>query len=243
MPDVKREAAAAADGGRRARKALETRRRIRSAARDLFVRQGYTATTMRAIAASADVAWQTVYSVFGTKAALLSEIFDVTVAGDDQPVPMAQRPFVSEIAAASDPREKARIFAAHLRETTARTADVQGVIESAAATDADMAQLWAELMDQLIRGMTMAVTALHAQGALRPDLALQRAADRLWWYAGPWAYRGLVLARGWSLDEYEAWLAETLYTQLMTPGRPDPSAEGRPDLVTDDPTIRGPSGG
>src|SRR6266536_1894005 len=105
-----------------------------------------------------------------------------------------------EIAAASDPREKARIFAAHLRETTARTAAVQGVIESAAATDADMAQLWTELMDQLIRGMTMAVTALHAQGALRPDLTLPRAADRLWWYAGPWAYRGLVLARGWSLD-------------------------------------------
>lgn len=223
MPDVKRDAAAA---GRRGRKALETRRRIRDAARDLFVRQGYTATTMREIADRADVAWQTVYSVFGTKAAVLSEIFDVTVAGDDLPVPMAQRPFVSEIAAARDPREKARIFAAHLRETAARTADVQTVIESAAATDPDMAQLWDTLMGQLIRGMTMAVTSLHAQGALRPDLTIERAADRLWWYAGPWAYRGLVLARGWSLDEYEAWLAETLYTQLMTlPAPPDPSGK------------------
>jgi len=72
-------------------------------------------------------------------------------------------------------------------------------------------------MHQLIQGMTMAVTALRAQGALRADLTLERAADRLWWYAGPWAYRGLVVARGWSLDEYEARLAETLSTQLMTP--------------------------
>lgn len=212
MPDVKSPA-----DGRRARRARQTRRRIRTAARDLFVRQGYTATTVREIAASADVAWQTVYSVFGTKAAILSEIFDVTVAGDDEPIPMAQRPFVGEIAAAGDPREKARIFAAHLRETTARTADVQSVIESAAATDTDMAELWEKLMNQLSQGMTMAVTGLRAQGALRADLTLERAADRLWWYAGPWAYRALVMTRGWSLDEYEAWLAETLYTQLMTP--------------------------
>jgi len=102
---------------------------------------------------------------------------------------------------AADPRAKARIFAAHLHEITARTADVQSVIESAAATDPDMAQLGDTLTGQLIRGMTMAVTALHAHGALRPDLTLERAADRLWRYAGPWACRGLVLARGWNLDE------------------------------------------
>lgn len=55
----------------------------------------------------------------------------MTVAGDDQPIPMAQRPFVAEIAAQADSRAKARIFAAHLRETAARTADVRSVIESA----------------------------------------------------------------------------------------------------------------
>jgi TetR/AcrR family transcriptional regulator, regulator of autoinduction and epiphytic fitness len=212
MPDVKSAAA-----GRRARRAQQTRRRIRNAARDLFVRQGYAATTVREIAASADVAWQTVYSVFGTKAAILSEIFDVTVAGDDEPIPMAQRPFVGEIAAAGDPREK-----------VARTADVQSVIESAAATDSDMADLWAKLMDQLSHGMTMAATHLRAQGALRADLTIERAADRLWWYAGPWAYRGLVMARGWSLDEYEAWLAETLYAQLMMPADGQDAARAGP---------------
>jgi hypothetical protein len=127
--------------------------------------------------------------------------------------------------AAADPGAKARIFAAYLHETTARTADVQRVIESAAATDPDKAQPWDTLIDQLIRGMTVAVTALHAQGALRPDLTFELAAGRLWWYAGPWACRGLVLARGWSLDEHEAWPAQTLYTQLMTlPAPPAPPA-------------------
>jgi TetR/AcrR family transcriptional regulator, regulator of autoinduction and epiphytic fitness len=217
VADVKPPAAGIAATGRRARRALETRRRIRAAARELFIAQGYGTTTIRQIADRADVAWQTVYSVFGTKAAILSEVFDVTVAGDDEPIPMAERPFVRQITAARHPRDKARILAAHFRETTARSADIQSVIESAAATDADMAALWDTLMDQLFRGMTMAVTALRQQNALRTDLNLKQAADRLWWYAGPWAYRGLVTTRGWSLDEFENWLAETLYTQLMVP--------------------------
>ena len=211
MPEVKPSAAS----GRRARRALETRRRIRTAARDLFVEKGYGATTIQQIAAKADVAWQTVYSVFGTKAAILSEVFDVTLSGDDAPIPMAQRLFVQKVADAADPWDKAQILAAHFRETTARSADIQTVIEAAATTDADIAELWNKLLDQLIRGMTMAVTALRKQNALRADLTIKQAADRLWWYAGPWAYRGLVDTRGWSLTEFETWLAETLYTQLM----------------------------
>ncbi len=47
-----------------------------------------------------------------------------------------------------------------------------------------------------------------------------RAADILWLYVGPLAYRVLVTGRGWTLDEYETWLAGTLYTQLMDNGPP-----------------------
>ena len=34
---------------------------------------------------------------------------------------------------------------------------------------------------------------------------------------GPWAYRSFVSDRGWSPDEYEAWIGDTLYHQLMDP--------------------------
>jgi TetR/AcrR family transcriptional regulator of autoinduction and epiphytic fitness len=203
--------------GRRARQARETRRRIRDAALELFVARGYATTTVQQIAERADVAWQTVYSVFGTKAAVLSEIFDVTVAGDDEPIPMVERPFVAAIAAAPDARTKARIFAAHLRETAVRTAGVQAVIESAAAADPDIARLWAKLMAQLTHGMTLAAADFRRQGALRPDLTVEQAADRLWWYAGPWAYRGLVLTKGWTPEEYERWLYESLYHEVLNP--------------------------
>jgi AcrR family transcriptional regulator len=211
MTDVK----APASAGRRQRRARQTRQRILEAAADLFTGQGYAATTMQQIAERADVAWQTVYAVFGTKAAVLSAVFDVAVAGDDEPVPVAERPFVQAIRAAAEPREKAAIFARHLRESAARTADIMSVIDAAAATDPDVSELWRTLVGQGVRGMTLAATGFRDQGVLRPDLTVARAADILWLYVGPWAYRVLVTERGWTLDEYEEWLARTLYTQLM----------------------------
>jgi TetR/AcrR family transcriptional regulator, regulator of autoinduction and epiphytic fitness len=218
MTDVK----TPAPEGRRQKRARQTRRNILAAAHELFVRQGYARTTIQQIADRADVAWQTVYAVFGGKPAILSAVFDVAVAGDDEPVPVPERPFVQAIAEAGDPRAKARIFARHLREAGERIADVLSVIESAAATDPEIADLWRELQDQRLRGMTGAARAFREQGALRPGLSVGRAADILWLYAGPWAYRSFVTDRGWSLDEYEAWIGDTLYTQVLNPGAAEP---------------------
>ena len=215
MTDVK-----TAAEGRRQKKARHTRQRILAAAAELFVRHGYAATTIQQIAEQADVAWQTVYSVFGTKAAILSAVFDVAVAGDDEPIPVAERPFVQAIEDAADPRDKAAIFARHLRESASRTAGVLSVIDSAAATDPEIAALWRTLQEQGLRGMTMAAGGFDEQGVLRPGLTVAHAADILWLYVGPWAYRVLVTERGWTLDEYETWLADTLYTQLMNGGPP-----------------------
>jgi AcrR family transcriptional regulator len=204
--------------GRRQKKARQTRRRILAAAAELFTRQGYTATTIQQIAEQADVAWQTVYSVFGTKAAILSAAFDVAVAGDDEPIPVAERPFVQAIRDAADPREKAGIFARHLRESAARTAGVVGVIESAASADPEIAALWRKLRDQGVRGTTLAASGFQEQGVLRRGLTVARAADIMWLYLGPWSYRVLVTERGWTLDEYEAWLADALFTQVLSNG-------------------------
>jgi len=115
------------------------------------------------------------------------------------------------------------VFARHLREAGERIAGVLSVIESAAATDPEIADLWRELQDQRLRGMTAAARAFQEQGALRPGLSVGRAADILWlYYSGPWAYRSFVTGRGWSLDEYEAWIGDARYTQLMNPGAAKP---------------------
>jgi AcrR family transcriptional regulator len=203
--------------GRREQRTLQTRRRILAAAHDLFVEHGYAGTTVQQIADRADVAWQTVYSVFGSKPAILSAVFDVAVAGDDEPIPVPQRPFVRAIAEAPAPSEKVRIFAEHLREAGERTAGVLSVIEAAAGGDADIAALWDKVQGQRFSGMSQAVAGFAASGVLRPDRTPAEAADVLWLLTGPWAYRALVTDRGWALDDYERWLADTLQELILRP--------------------------
>lgn len=58
--------------GRRERRKLEVRARIAEAARDLFARQGFEATTVDEIAATADVAPATLFNHFHSKQALIA---------------------------------------------------------------------------------------------------------------------------------------------------------------------------
>ena len=74
------------DSTRRQAQARATRLRIIEAATDLFVTHGYAATSIAAIADAADVAPQTIYAAFGTKAGLLGAAVDVAMAGDDEPI-------------------------------------------------------------------------------------------------------------------------------------------------------------
>ena len=90
--------------GRRARKAMATRHRVLDAAETLFVRDGYAATTIASVAEEADVAVQTVYAVFGTKRAILSELLAVRVAGDDDAIPVQGRGPWQAIEREPDPR-------------------------------------------------------------------------------------------------------------------------------------------
>lgn len=219
MPSVKGNGESTAKPeGRRQRSARETRRRIVASAHDLFVEQGYGATTIQQIAERADVAWQTVYSVFGNKVAVLSAVFDVAVGGDDEPVRVMDRPFAQTIRETVDPVEKIRLHARHMRETYPRIAGITGVIEAAAGVDPEIAVLWQKLQDQRRYGMGLAavdiLAAARARG--RPvKVEDEHAGDIVWFLTGPWAYRAFVIDRGWSLDQYEDWMARTAADQLI----------------------------
>ncbi len=77
--------------------------RSTGAQRRLFVEAGYAATKMTDVAAAAEVSVELVYGAFGTKANLLKTVFEVTIAGDDEPVPLMQRPALLAIRAEPDP--------------------------------------------------------------------------------------------------------------------------------------------
>ncbi|MFD0475063.1 TetR/AcrR family transcriptional regulator [Nonomuraea thailandensis] len=115
--------------GKRAQKAHETRRRILSAALELFVRDGYGATNLQDVAGKAGVAVQTIYFVFGSKRALLKELLDVTIAGDDEPVATMDRPWYVDALAACTAQDMLRAYVAGATSVLERVAPIGRVLE------------------------------------------------------------------------------------------------------------------
>ena len=126
------------------------------------------------------MAVQTVYAVFGSKRQLLSDLVDVTIAGDDEHVALPDRPFVAEIAALPDPRAKLARYARHLVEIHARQADVMLALAGAATADPDAAAIWRKNVEERRHGMTMFAAELAATGQLRADRTIETVADVLW---------------------------------------------------------------
>ncbi|GAA2296239.1 TetR/AcrR family transcriptional regulator [Nonomuraea roseoviolacea subsp. roseoviolacea] len=206
--------ASTAKAGVRAAKAAQTRARMLAAARDLFVGRGYTATSMQAIATEAGVAVQTLYFTFETKRAILKELLDIEVAGDDAPVATLDRPWVAE-ALAAPPEELLRRLAEATTGIHARVAALLEVVRSAAAMDAEIAELWDTNIAQRHTVLAVFTGALAAKQALRPGLNALRAADAALAVLAPETYRLLTRHRGWSDGAWADWAAETLVDTLL----------------------------
>jgi AcrR family transcriptional regulator len=195
------------DNTGRAEQARATRRRILEAARDLIVERGPAAITMRDIAERARVSPETLYKTFGTKSALVKDVYDVTLAGDDEDVSMSDRPGHQAIRAATDVREKLALYAALARAVSERVGPLLSKLQAAAQSgDPDMRDIVATTDAERLAGATYFVET----GWLRPGLELTRARDIVWTLNSPQLYQMLVGERGWSPQEYERWLAKAL---------------------------------
>ena len=201
--------------GRRARKALETRRRILDAAETLFVRDGFAATTMAAIAAHADVAVQTVYAVFSTKRAILTELIDARVLGDDDVAALPDRADWQAMEAERDPRRQLARFAAIATRIAQRSAAINEVLSAAAGADAQLAVIYQRQRLARYDDERRVARSLARSGGLRAGLSETEAADMIWAIATTRTYRALVGERGWSDEAYERWLADLLTRALL----------------------------
>ena len=210
MTEVKRSYDAS---GRRAQ-ARARRLAVVLAARDLFERDGYRATTIAAIAAHAGVSAESVYKGFGTKEALAKAVFDLELAGDDEPVPVAERPAMQAVRDEPDVRRKIAMFVDGLAQRQARSARVTILIRDGRHVDDSLAPVWAKLHDEGLTGMTTLGRHLLETGQLRDGIGLDEVRDVLWNYLAIDHYERLVLSRGWSLERYTRWLAEAITNAL-----------------------------
>jgi TetR/AcrR family transcriptional regulator, regulator of autoinduction and epiphytic fitness len=203
------------DATQRRAQSRAARRIVLATAGQLFAERGYQRTSMKDIAAGAGVSVETVYGYFGTKAGLLKELLDVTVAGDDAPVSVPDRAPIQAVRAAPDGRAKLAHYAAFLATVQARLVPLFLVIRGAAGADQDAADLWAGLGAQRLAGMTMLAEHLAESGVLASGRSVEEARDELWALGAVEVYELLVGQRGWSPERYRDWLVDVWAGRLL----------------------------
>ena len=190
---------------RRAAQADQTRRRVLAAATGAFERQGYAATTVRAVAADAGVSVQTVEAAFGSKPRLLKACIDVAIAGDDAPVPVLERDWTGAVRAATSPAELLAAVAAVIGPAQQRSAGLVLAVFEGAACEEGLARLAAEMAAQRRGTATWVVRELRRTSRLR--VGERESVDTLWTLMDPAVHVRLVRTLGWTRNRYERWFA------------------------------------
>jgi AcrR family transcriptional regulator len=202
---------------RRRQQAAATRRDIITAARMLFERDGYVATTMAAVAAEAGVAVETIYRGFAGKAALIEAVVEAAVAGGIERAerPPEDRPALKAVIDQQDPRRKLELYAATQPGIHERSAALLRALRVAASTDEGLAAVLDRLEDQRLHGLSRFARHLQESGALIEGLSTTEARDLLWVINSQVLFDLLVLERGWSVRRYQDWIAAEMIRALL----------------------------
>ena len=184
-------------------RARETRDRVVAAATEQFLTNGWAGTGMREVARTAGVSVETVYSHFPSKRALLDAVIDISVVGDEQPVPLADRP---EFAALGSGRRSERIAAAArlLAAVHVRTAGFAKVVREAAPGDGQIAEVLRATRGRQRNDIDAAATLIVGRSLTPTEV------DELWVTCSPEVYLLFAEDAGWTDEQYEHWAATTL---------------------------------
>lgn len=197
------------DATLRAERALGTRQRILDAAKELFTARGVEKVTISEIASVAGVSAPTLYALFQSKTGILKAVVERSFFN----------PRYAEIArqaeAARDPEEILRVTASISRVILDTERDEIGLMRGVSVLSPELKAIETELEAVRYRIQEQRARFLVKRVPAARRLGLARVRDILWMYTGRDVYRMLVLERGWSSDEYEGWLAETLIKTLM----------------------------
>lgn len=200
------------DASRRQAQARETRASVVRAAHELFLAQGYGATTVADVAAAAGVSPETVYGAFGSKAGLLHRVWDVTVGGDDEEVLLHERPDVLALRAEPDLRKRLALHAAFFTRISHRIVPFTLMVQAASGHEPAAAAMLAEMGRQRYEGMGVMAAAAAATGQL--GVSEEECRDVMWSTTDGDLWHRLVQGRGWSDDRFATWLAR-LWVQAL----------------------------
>ncbi|MFF5229492.1 TetR/AcrR family transcriptional regulator [Dactylosporangium sp. NPDC000521] len=195
--------------------AQRTRQAIVAAAAELFVERGYVVTSLADIGVAAGVSRPTVFAAFGSKPALLRQVLDQALAGDDAPVAVADRPWFRPVWDATTPGAVLDAYADACVVIARRAALLFETVRRAADDTPEVAELWDTLQRNRRAGAAMVVRHVQTLGDLDPSLDTETATDVLWIYNDPAHHAALVSQRGWPEDTFRRWLATSMRRALL----------------------------
>jgi AcrR family transcriptional regulator len=196
-------------GRRREERARARRDRIVQAAAALFLDRGYASTTVEAVASSAGVGVATVYQAFGTKAAILARALDVTIAGDDNAIPVLERDWVTAARSEVDRRRRLALVVTGAADIAVRTAPLKEVMRDAAATEPAIRELLDD--DDARRLATQRSLVELALGASPTDAELAT----FYSLVNSHSYRLAASRLGWDTVRWRDWLIDVLTQSLL----------------------------
>jgi AcrR family transcriptional regulator len=189
------------DSSRRRQAAAATRLDVLASATRLFTERGWAGTSVRDIAKEARVSVETVYSAVGAKAEVLRQALNISVVGDDEPVPLADRPEFRALAEGS-PAERAAAVGDLLAVIMPRTAALGRAVEHGAAADPALAEVHAWALGTQRESTRQALVLLTGR---EPSVAEADAAHAMFSNA---VYLQLTEFAGWSTAEYRDWVVD-----------------------------------
>jgi AcrR family transcriptional regulator len=170
---------------------------------------------MEAIAAEAGVALPTLYAAFGSKGGVVSRLVGRLVSGTPDGQPILQTSRAKEVLAEPDARRSLVLFAAHMNQVLERMGPIHEAMKSAARTEAEVSEVFNRSQERRFANLLAVAERLAQRGALRKSLSVSDAGRTIWVLASAEVRQLLLGHAGWSAEQYEAWLADTLAAALL----------------------------
>jgi len=187
--------------------AAATRGRIVDAAARLFVRDGYVATPMRAIAAEAGVSVQTV-NLHGPKSALLMAAYERALASSEGFRVLGEVDAMASIIAETDDDRLLDRYSAFMAAALGRIAELVRTLRAAADADPAVRELYQRIEDRRLRSIREGMQFFVARGLIPAERGDDVATLQAMLVSID-TYLHLREA-GWSVERYQAWLRREL---------------------------------
>jgi AcrR family transcriptional regulator len=159
------------------------------------------------------VAPDTIYATFGTKVSVLTALIDRELTAPADVASVTDRPEAHAVRDEPDQREQLRLFTRDIATVLERVRPVYEILRTASAVDADLLVVSREMDNDRLKQFRKVAGWLAARRPLRVDV--DRASEIIWAIASPDVARMLCDGRGWSVDDYAAWLEDTLVHTLL----------------------------